>query len=820
MLAPTGRDLGYRRAVLRRTLLHDGWQFASARWLTPKARLGFSELEWLPASVPGHVHTDLVAAGVIADPFARRFELGCQWVDGERWVYRTHFDFRPDDALPTRVLHFAGLDTVASVWLDGQKLAEHDNMFVPLELDVTERLTAGTHELRIEFEPAVNVGRERRARYLASEGLRENVVRFDEGAFVRKAQYMYGWDWGPRLVSAGIWRPVTLVEHAGRLLDVLVEQTHLPNGAVELRIWSDIDGSGNAEHAVAGVAGVFGDGEAVRIENSELWWPAGLGAQPLLEVTSRLLGAEGGVLDQRNTRVGLRRVRLVREVDRYGESFELEVNGRRIYCVGANWIPDDAFPARVSAARTRERLERARELNMNMLRVWGGGLYESDEFYATCDELGLLVWQDFPYACSYYPEDPESLKGARREARENVRRLRNHPSLVLWCGNNENRTMFESGWDDPQRHPPRYYGERIYEGVLPQVLAELDPTRPYIPTSPWGGALANDGGTGDQHYWDVWHGRGDWKFYADSKARFASEFGFASAPGGRAWARVMPGERAAAELSVRDADARWHDKTLKGYETFVGFVELHYPSPQNLEEWSYFSQLNQRDALRSGIEHFRRSEFCKGALIWQLNDCWPAQSWAVVDSEGDPKAAAFELRRLFAPALASLVVESGKVTLFTLLDNAVETLSAPATLEARSLLDGRVLARATTELTLAPGERRVALELDVSAWEPTETLVSASFAGTTTFRLLSEPKATRLVTPRLTARTVAGGIALTSDVPVVDLYVWDPTGAARFHDNFVTLPAAGECVLRTEGTPGALCGRSLAGAHSIGSEGQ
>jgi beta-mannosidase len=802
--------------VLRRTPLHDGWQLAAAHWLAPKARVGFSELEWLAASVPGHVHTDLVAAGVIADPFARRFELGCQWVDEERWVYRTHFDFRPDDALPARVLHFAGLDSIASVWLDGQKLAEHDNMFVALELDVTERLHAGRHELRIELEPAVAVGRERRARYLASEGLRENVVRFDERAFVRKAQYMYGWDWGPRLVSAGIWRPVTLVEHAGRFLDVLVEQLHLPNGAVELRIWSDSDGGGTAEHTVAGVGGTCGDGEPVRLDHPELWWPAGLGAQPLLEVTSRLRGADGGVLDERTTRVGLRRVRLVREPDRNGESFELEVNGRRIYCVGANWIPDDSFPARVSGARTRERLERARELNMNMLRVWGGGLYESDEFYAACDELGLLVWQDFPYACSYYPEDPDSLKAARREARENVRRLRNHPSLVLWCGNNENRTMFESGWDDAARHPPRYYGERIYEGVLPQVLAELDPTRPYIPTSPWGGTLSNDGGTGDQHYWDVWHGRGDWKFYADSKARFASEFGFASAPGARAWAKVLPGERVAP--LVRDADVRWHDKTLKGYETFLAFVELHYPAPKTLEEWTYFSQLNQRDALRFGIEHFRRSELCRGALIWQLNDCWPAQSWAVIDSEGDLKAAAFELRRLFAPAFASVVVEGGTVTLVAVLDNAVEPLTGPATLEARSLLDGRVFARTETDLTLAPGERRVALELDVRACEPSETLVTASFAGTTTFRLLVEPKAARLVTPRLTARPVPGGIALLSDVPVVDLFVWDPAGAARFLDNFVTLPAAGEVVLRTEAAPGALCGRSLAGAHAVAFE--
>jgi beta-mannosidase len=802
--------------VLRRTPLHHGWQLACPRWLVPPARLGCSRLDWLDASVPGHVHTDLLAAGVIADPFARLFELGCQWVDAESWTYRLKFSFTPDDALPRRVLRFDGLDTVARVWLDGEKLAEHDNMFVPLELDVTERLTPGPHELSVEFEPAAAVGRERRARYFASEGLKENVVRFDEGAFVRKAQYMYGWDWGPRLVSAGIWRPVTLLEHAGRLVDVLVEQTHRDDGTVELRFWSEVEGAGAVEHEVEGVPGVFRDGDVVRLEEPALWWPTGFGPQTLLRVASRLVSTgERSVLDERTLRIGLRRVRLVREPDRYGESFELEVNGRRVYCFGANWIPDDSFPSRVSRAELRARLVKARELNMNMLRVWGGGLYESDDFYAACDELGLLVWQDFPYACSYYPEDPDSLKAARREARENVQRLRHHPSLVLWCGNNENRTMFESGWDDKTRHPPRYYGEKIFEGVLPQVLAELDPSRPYIPTSPWGGALANDGGTGDQHYWDVWHGRGDWKFYADSTARFASEFGFASAPGARAWAKIMPAMPAPGELSVHDANARWHDKTLKGLDTFVAFVELHYPAAKNLEEWTYFSQLNQRDALRFGIEHFRRSEFCKGALVWQLNDCWPVQSWAVIDSEGDDKAAAFELRRLFAPALASVVITESEVTLVVVLDNATERLSQPAVLEARSLLDGRVLARAAANVELSPGERRVAVELDVSEYEPRETLVTASFAGTTTCRLLSEPKDARFAAPDLRARLEPGGVELRSDAPVVDLFVWDPTGAARVLDNFVTFPAGGERFLRLDGEPGALRGRSLAGTHPI-----
>jgi beta-mannosidase len=386
---------------------------------------------------------------------------------------------------------------------------------------------------------------------------------------------------------------------------------------------------------------------------------------------------------------------------------------------------------------------------------------------------------------------------------------------VLWCGNNENRTMFESGWEDPARHPPRYYGEKIYEGVLPQVLAELDPTRPYLPTSPWGGARSNDGGTGDQHYWDAWHGRGDWRHYADSTGRFVSEFGFASAPGARVWSQILAQTAAPLERATRDPEARWHDKTLKGFETFVGLVELHYPAAPDLEAWTYYSQLNQRDALRFAVEHFRRSDFCKGALIWQLNDCWPVQSWAVVDSAGDYKAAAYELRRLFAPALASIVVTNGKAELVTVLDNSDAPCRGTAVLEARSLRDGHVLAREATQLELAPGERRLAVELDLPQHDPCETCLTATFAGSTTVRLLCEPKDVRLAPPRLTAARDPRGILLRSDTPVVDLFVSEPKPAVRFLDNFVTLPAGGQILLRTEGQPSELWGRSLAGRHQI-----
>jgi beta-mannosidase len=808
--------------MLRKASLCSGWELSSRRWLAAE-KLGTSRLEWLPATVPGHVHGDLMRHRVIQDPFEGLGELGCQWVDEEDWSYRRTFSFEPDAELPRRVLVFEGLDTVCTVRLNGERLAAHDNMFVPLEVDVTQRLRPGENELRVDFESAPRVGRDRRARYFEREGLDAGLRQFDERAFVRKAQYMYGWDWGPRLVSSGIWRPVTLIECSARLGAVSLRQVHRSDGVVELSCSADHDGPGRVVHFVDGFDRPLENGEPLAIERPELWWPAGFGEQRLYTVTSfvcssaprRRSDAETGALDRRRTRTGLRTLRLLRNADQFGESFEFCVNGRPFWATGANWIPDHSLPGLVTREHVRAQVERARDMNMNMLRVWGGGLYESDDFYDACDELGVLVWQDFPYACSYYPDDEASLRIAEWEARHAVRRLSPHPSLALWCGNNENLTMFESKWQGASHHPPRYYGRAIFETTLAEIVAELDVERPYVPTSPGGSEPANAGGFGDQHYWDVWHGRGDWVHYRDSTARFSSEFGFASAPGPRAWRRCLPRVKDPLSLDVRERAARFHDKTAKGYDTFVGYVELHYPRAANLRDWTYYSQLNQRDALRFAVEHYRRSEFCRGALLWQLNDCWPAQSWAVLDSEGEYKAAAFELRRLYAPLLLSLEKLEGRAKLWIVLDNATEGVAGEAVLEARSLSDGRVLESMSRRVEVRPGERRVVLDIDVSACEVSDTLLRASLAGAGAIALLAEPKHAALAEPRLRAWRDARGLVVEADVPVVDLYVWDESGELVLDDNFVTLAAAGSVRLRARGPATRLRARSLRGEHVV-----
>jgi beta-mannosidase len=813
--------VSYCGRVRRVTSLNQNWEFSCAEWQKAPGKVGFSVLEWQRATVPGHVHLDLAASGIIANPFERLHELGCQWVDEENWHYRTQFEFVHDPRLPRRILRFEGLDTVCRLYLNGKPIGFSDNMFVALEIDVSNELASGPNQLLIEFDSALRIGRQRRERYFLHEGLAPTTTRFDPRAFVRKSQYMFGWDWGPRLISAGIWRPLALIEYAMRILDVAIVQRHMSDGTVEIEFQSEFEGSAQIYHFVEGFAEPIRDGETLRIERPRRWWPSTMGRPDLYRVISVLADSRprspsdiDGAFDMLEQRIGLRSVELVREPDAHGESFRFKINGHEFYALGANWIPDHSFPSQVDRERLRCQLLRARDLEMNMLRVWGGGCYESDDFYDLCDELGLLVWQDFPYACSYYPDDEASCDAARREARLSVRRLRNHPCLAIWCGNNENQIMRDSGWDGASLHPERYHGERLYDGVLPDVLAQLDPVRAYITSSPHGKEQANSGRDGDQHFWDVWHGRGDWKYYVDSDARFCSEFGFASAPGREVWHAIDP-QVDLLSATVRDRMARWRDKTGKGYEPFVGLVELHYPKSESLEDWCYYSQLNQRDALRFGIEHYRRSEFCRGALIWQLNDCWPVQSWSVIDSAFRYKAAAFELRRLYAPLLASLERIGDEVRLWGVLDNVVAPRTAAFVVEVRSLVDGLLLERREFVVQLAPGERRILDTLNVAEYDPTGTIVLSEVEGRKGFMLLCEPKQLNLAASEIAVTYVADGLIVEVNGPVVDLGLFDRRGECEFVDNFVTLAAAGRCRLHCLGTPKKVVARSLAGFHQL-----
>lgn len=782
------------------TPLHEGWTFRRAEDPAWK--------EWLPAQVPGHVHLDLVENSIIQHPYFGMSELGCRWVDEADWEYRKTFEV---GALETahRVLRFGGLDTLASVWIDGVAVERSENMFLPIEIPI-EGLEQGSHELVVRFEAALPEAKRRRAEYFEQEGLKEETGCFYPRVFMRKAQYMFGWDWGPELVSCGIWQPVEILEFDARIVDVRVLHEHgeVVRMSVECLAVSD-EKYEIINHLVSPDGTALGSfAEEFEIENPELWWPNNHGDQPLYTLVTELRLGER-TLDTKIQRIGLRTVELKREPDEFGESFEFLVNGRRIWCFGANWIPDGSFPATVDAEQVSDKIALAAGLNMNMLRVWGGGIFESEAFYDACDEHGILVWQDFPYGCAYHPDTDEWFDHAVDEATHHVTRLRNRASLALWCGNNENHTMHDGCWAGKDKMPGRYYGEQIYDDALPGVLKELDPDRPYVPSSPWSPhGRSNDGGVGDQHFWDVWHGRGDWRFYAESTARFSSEFGFASAPSLHVWEEWLPN----ADVAPEDPQVRWHDKTLKPWDTFRQMVELHYPVAETLEEWTYYSRLNQRDGMRFALEHYRCSSFCRGALIWQLNDCWPVQSWSLVDSAGIVKPAGHECTRLFSPVHFAIRDFEDRIEIWGVNDDA-EDWSGPVSLALHETQDGNLLHYwEPKEVSLAAGSRECLLTLSrEDLGEGSLFLRLMVDDEPWAEKLLQEPKNTVMQAGQVEITPIEDGIRIRAITPVFDLVMDCPDSEAQLMSEPLNLLPDEEAEVAVIGDLSYLIARCLSG---------
>ena len=605
----------------------------------------------LPASVPGCVHTDLLAAGVIPDPFLGRNETEVAWVGRRDWTYET--DLRTGSGHEQTDLVFEGLDTVAEVLLDGRVLGRTRNMHRSYRFDVTGL----SGRLSVRFLSA----------YAEAEAVRgtlgERPAAYDEPfQYVRKMACSFGWDWGPTLVTAGMWRPVRLEQWSTARIArvrplVTVEQGV---GVVELAVDVErtrVEAPLTVEATVAGErvrASVDGTRGVVRLEvpAPRLWWPRGYGEQPLYEVELTLLHGDSA-LDVWRRRVGFRRVELDRSADEHGTGFTFVVNGERLFARGVNWIPDDVFPSRITRERYRERLTQAADAGVDLVRIWGGGIYESADFYDVCDELGLLVWQDFPFACAAYPEEQPLRGEVEAEARENVVRLMPHPSLVLWNGNNENLWGFRDwGWEE--RLAGASWGEGYYLGVLPRVVAELDPTRPYTAGSPWSGSWEhhpNDPAHGTHHSWEVWN-REDYAEYRANVPRFMAEFGWQAPPAYATLRRALPGE----ELAADSPGMLHHQKADDGNGKLRRGLERHFVYPEgDFDRWHYLTQVNQARAVATGIEHWRANwPVCAGTIVWQLNDCWPVTSWAAIDGDGREKPLYHELRRLYADRLLTV----------------------------------------------------------------------------------------------------------------------------------------------------------------------
>lgn len=617
---------------------------------------------WHSAHVPGSVYADLMADGTMPDPFWRENELDAFERMKKDYVYQRAFTVTEAQLAHAHVeLVCEGLDTLAHVSLNGREIAFADNMHITWVWDVKEQLHMGENTLEIRFDSPIL--------YCAKKA--EEAPGWESSdatpgfRHLRKAHCMFGWDWGPRLPDAGIWRPIFLrTWDTARLENALMLQAH-HDGVVDVTIRPEIAGESAWSAEITAPDGevltlpeTMAAEQVITIEHPQLWWPNGLGKQPLYRVTVRL--ATG---DTRMWRIGLRTMTVSREKDEWGEEFCHVVNGVKVFAMGADYIPEDNILARVTPERTRRLLEDCKAANFNAIRVWGGGYYPDDAFYDICDELGLMVWQDLMYACAFYDLTPDFERSIRVETHQNVARLRHHASLALICGNNE-MEMFMAGansalinhrtWEFVPTYPHHITDYvKMFEYILPAIVKETAPQTYWWPASPSSGGnfdAPNDENRGDNHYWDVWHGEKPFTEYRKFFFRYASEFGFQSFPCLKSVKQfTLPDDR-----NIFSRVMERHQRNQAANGKILSYLSQTFRYPNSFDDLLYASQLMQAEAIRYGVEHWRRNRGrCMGAIIWQLNDIWPVASWASIDYYGRWKALHYAAKRFFAPVMIS-----------------------------------------------------------------------------------------------------------------------------------------------------------------------
>lgn len=705
------------------------------------------ESEWLPATVPGTVHTDLLDNGKISNPFYGTNEKDVQWIDKKDWEYITTIDVEAHVLNHSHIeLVFAGLDTYAEVYVNEQHVLSADNMFRTWRADVKPYIQLGANDIRIHFRSPImeDLPKLEALGYgLPASNDQSEVGELGDkrvSVFARKAPYHYGWDWGPRFVTSGIWREAELVAWSDvRIENVYIRQNQVhaesadltavvqiyseQERQVNLRVYAD---GQNWEQVVTLAEGTDAVQIPLTLNNPKLWWSRGLGDAHLYTFTVEVL-EQNQTLAVKSERTGIRAIRLVTEPhpDYPGTSFYFELNGVPVFAKGANHIPNDSFSPRVTLERYRHEIVTAVESNMNMLRVWGGGIYENDEFYDLCDEYGILVWQDFMFACSMYPGDEDFLDSVQAEAEDNIRRLRNHPSIVLWCGNNEidsawSQYVEDGGWgwkkdyNAEQRTQIWADYEALFHELLPEVVKAEHPGIAYWPSSPIVAVTNNEKqhthgitDSGDIHYWGVWHNSEPFERYNTYIGRFMSEYGFQSFPEYKS-VRTYAEE---SDLELESEVMLRHQKNGAGNRLIKEYMDKYLPAPKDFPSFLYMSQVLQAEAMKTAIEaHRRRKPYCMGTLYWQMNDCWPVASWSSMDYYGRWKAVQYYAKRSFEDILISIDHSvSDKVDIHLVSDQI-----APKSLTVRVKvlgLDGTLYKEMPQSLTLAGGEAIKVLSL-------------------------------------------------------------------------------------------------------------
>ncbi len=621
----------------------------------------FSDNVWSKAHVPGTIHTDLFLNKQIQDPFDGNNENQLQWIEEQYWVYQTKFSVSKKElAAQNKELVFYGLDTDASVYLNDSLVLEANNMFRTWRIPIQKLLREGNNTLRVEFESSVQKAKK-------SAALSPFVLPGEEKVYVRKAPYQFGWDWGPRFVTAGIWKNVAIrFWNSAQLESVSYSQEELNNKVAQLKIKTTVkcvNGGiysieiNNKKQTVSLKKGIQIVEIPYQINNPKKWWPNGLGKQNLYNFSIRIR-KKGKILDQKKLQIGLRTIELVQEKDSLGKSFYFKVNGRKVFMKGANYIPPESFMPKMTYKKYKNLIETAVKSNMNMIRVWGGGVYENDAFYDLCDQKGILVWQDFMFACALFPGDEDFVSNVKQEVKDQVVRLQNHPSIALWCGNNEVDEGWKNwGWQKQYRYSKNDSTtiwnnyQRLFEKEIPAVLDSIvsKENNRYWPSSPSIGWGKKESLTqGDSHYWGVWWGMEPLETYTEKVGRFMSEYGFQGMPDLKTFETFAK----TSELNLTSESVKAHQKHPTGFETIQTYMERDYKVPTSFEDYIYVSQLLQARGFKIAIEAHRSAmPYCMGSLYWQLNDCWPVTSWSSTDYYGRWKAAQYQIKRSFESKL-------------------------------------------------------------------------------------------------------------------------------------------------------------------------
>lgn len=771
-----------------RNLSSENWEFKNSK-----------DQSWLPAKVPGTVHLDLMNNKVIPDPYKDENEKKVQWIETEDWEYQTHFNITQKELENQHAdLVFNGLDTFSEIYLNGKLLKKTDNMFRKWEIPVKELLKKGDNELKIKFISAVEEGKKlaKQVPFTMPESPR---------SFIRKAQYQFGWDWGPRLVTAGIWKEVKVeFWNTAKVENIKIEQKDLSDKKANLHIHALIlaEKEGKYTFTINNKASTIqlkkGENRLnlpFAIQNPKRWQPNGWG-EPHLYDMKISLQKDHQLLSVETVKIGLRTIELVQEKDGKGKSFYFKVNGNPLYIKGTNWIPADSFSPRITKEKYQKLIRDTKDANMNMIRIWGGGIYEDDEFYKACDENGILVWQDFMFAGSFYPADDAFLTNVKEEVKDQVSRLQNHPSIALWCGNNEideaivnwgYQKQFKYSKNDSLQVWKDY--KKLFHEAIPNALQEnlTADKNIYWPSSPsigWGHKESLT--EGDSHYWGVWWGEQPFEIYNEKVGRFMSEYGFQGMPTLET-TKSMFSETP--DLNLQNPTIKAHEKHARGWEIINEYMKRDYNIPTDFVQYNYVSQLLQARGMQIAIEAHRRARpYNMGTLYWQLNDCWPVVSWSSIDYLGNWKAFHYQAKRSFEPVLVSVAETDKAYDLYLMNDNLKDLnfnlKSELIDFEGKKLWENHKLGT----LKANTSEKIVCInQSELAPFDLSKAVLKITSNDSKIEKLFffSRPKDIKLRKPNITIKKISPTeIEVSTDVLAKDVYL---IGDTHFSDNFFDL---------------------------------